>query len=468
MINLPLALITLIVLCFAQDVPERVANQHKRETSEFVQLNVDMINNEPIAKFLVGSELDPVSVIVDTGSSDFWVPSKLNTNCAPNDFKTNTSLDFQIETWGHMRNTYYINCSIYGTFDPTLSTSVDYNNSDFSVVYSSFQYAYGSYLQEIVINEEQNLGMLNLAVANTSSEGVGILGIGALEMEYTALKQNYTYANFPFQLVNNGKVGRASYSIYLNETKGEILFGAVDHSKYTGTLLTFPMIDLSEFETYKIGAITMNSLGIEEEGKNKKLFSGFVPVLIDSGSSQLQFPQKMMNAFIDELNLQKVSSNIFITNCNNLKAKKLTFEFHGSLFGVPLSDNFVKTSGNQCALNISFTSNNYIVLGNNFMKQYYTIFDWEDRSISIAKATNSTQSNIDSLDEPLLAKSPPLDRTYGGSHTTFVQVMPSPTFTALTSSSVMSITTTSLSAYGTKRTTYSFCYTLLSLLIFFE
>lgn len=466
MTNLFYALSILLSSCLAFNNPERVAKQHKREEPDYIKLDVDMINNEPIATFLIGSEQDKVSVIVDTGSSDLWIPSKSNVNCAPDNFKTNTSLDFQREFWGHMRNTYYINCSIYGTYDTTASNSAEYNDTYFSVVYSSFQYAYGSYLRENVAYENNDLGMINLAVANTSSEGIGVLGIGTPDMEYTAINYNYTYANFPFQLVNNNQIERAVYSIYLNESKGEFLFGAVDHSKYVGTPLRFPMIDPAEFKTYKIGAITMNALSIKKSSTITKLYEGYIPTLIDSGSASLQFPQKILKSLIPTLNLQKISDNIYITNCNSLKDKSFSFDFHGSTFDFPLIDNFTKTSGNQCVLNISFNSNDYFVLGNNFMKKYYTIFDWEDRTISIAKANDSTESKIESLDEPISAASPPLNATFGGSHTTFTQPRSQTTLATKASSKLESISSTSLSALGVQNTSYSMYNILLSLLLF--
>lgn len=415
-------MVTLLISSTAAKFSEPIASQQKQNLDSYVKLHVEMINFEPITKLQVGSQEDQISVIVDTGSSDFWVPSKQNLNCASADYNTTTSLEYQNLNWGHLRDTYYLNCSIYGTFDSYASTSLSYNKTGFSVIYSSFQYAYGDYVTDQISTNNLDLGKINFAVGNTSSEAVGVLGIGTPDMEYTYLKYNYTYANLPFQLVNNGLIKRPIYSIYLNETHGEFLFGAVDNAKYSGKLIKFPMINPLELGMYKIGAITLNTFSLSTGDNAQHLFEGFIPTVIDSGSPNTQLPQKIYDSVVKILSLQEIAEGTYVTDCSNLKDKFLVFNFHGVNFKHLMIDNFVKTSNNQCILNLSSTSNNYFVLGNKFMKQLYTVFDWEERSIAIASVNHSYASNIEALTNPVSADNPPNTATFGGSNTQFIQI----------------------------------------------
>lgn len=74
-----------------------------------------------------------------------------------------------------------------------------------------------------------------------------LLGIPA--NEFVLLEDRYE--NLPLRLKSQGAINKAMYSIYLNEPKkknGTVLFGAVDHAKYTVDLITAPALKLTKYD----------------------------------------------------------------------------------------------------------------------------------------------------------------------------------------------------------------------------
>ena len=178
----------------------------------------------------VGTPSQRVTVLLDTGSSDFWVMGSDNPYCS--DDTSTTGID----------------CSEFGTFDSSSSSTFHNNGTAFNIHYGDGSFALGTWGTDTVSIDDITLDALSLAVANSSNSSMGVIGLGLAGLETTyssshAVKsgQTYQYANFPLALKNAGIVAANAYSLYLNdpeETTGNILFGAVDHSLYSGQLYT--------------------------------------------------------------------------------------------------------------------------------------------------------------------------------------------------------------------------------------
>jgi yapsin 1 len=96
----------------------------------------------------------------------------------------------------------------------------------------------------------------NFAVGEKSNATTCVFGVGLIDGESTVTfssgSNRYaedTYINIPQQMYLNGDIGASAYSLWLNDIdseNGSILFGGVDHARYTGTLETVPNVNAYE------------------------------------------------------------------------------------------------------------------------------------------------------------------------------------------------------------------------------
>lgn len=399
-----------------------------------------------IATLQLGSNKDQVEVIIDTGSSDFWVPSVNNANCIPE-----TNIPFSRKTIFTENNitqqlpdgniTDLFNCSEYGVFDPYISDTFIWNHTTFSIVYEDLSYAKGTWGIDNVYFNDNDIGQLNIAVCNETSTGLGVLGIGLRGSESISGVENgnhsnYIYENFPLKLVSNGVISRASYSIFLDQNKNaEILFGAVDHSKYSGSLYQFPMVNAyltSGFQNISTVSITMNSIALVSEKESITIADGFFAAILDSGTTTAMLPHDVVSQIADYLELEYNDIyEMYITKCSSLENKLFSFNFQGINFNVPLTNFFIELAdeddilSGQCFLGIVETYlTGYIVLGDSFLNNVYMSVDIEGEMVALANVERSNaSSDIEVIETGIpSATDAPITVTYDVDHMVYSTV----------------------------------------------
>lgn len=105
-----------------------------------------------------------------------------------------------------------------------------------------------------------------------------------------------TYANFPQILKQKNVIEKVAYSLFLNDTNatnGQILFGAVDHSKYTGSLSTLPLVNSLYVEGINDTTqleITLDGMGLKNSQGQFTIYNQKMPALLDSGTTVSYLP----------------------------------------------------------------------------------------------------------------------------------------------------------------------------------
>lgn len=111
--------------------------------------------------------------------------------------------------------------------DSSSSYSLSY---DFSDRYFDGSYAYGTFFNDTIALGNVSLDDFTLGLVNDTDRYIGILGLG-----YNDTK----YPTFTDRLLSEGQINSKTYSIWVDDSdasSGSILFGAIDTTKFEGSL----------------------------------------------------------------------------------------------------------------------------------------------------------------------------------------------------------------------------------------
>nr|AAD33218.2 secreted aspartic protease 4 [Candida tropicalis] len=323
------------------------------------------------AEITIGSNNQKQTVIIDTGSSDLWVVDK-NATCV-------RRFEQQVQDF----------CKANGTYDPITSSSAKKLGTVFDISYGDKTNSSGNWYKDTI--KIGGITITNQQFANVKSTSVaqGVMGIGFKTNEAS----NVTYDNVPITLKKQGIISKSAYSLYLNSsdsTTGEIIFGGVDNAKYTGKLIDLPVTSNRELRIY------LNSLTIGVTN-----ISASMDVLLDSGTTFSYLQQDVLQHVVDKFNGQLIhdalGNPLHLVDCD--LPGNIDFEFsNSSKISVPSSEFAVKLytiNGElypKCQLSILTSSAN--ILGNNFLRSAYIVYDLEDKKISLAQVKYTSKSNI--------------------------------------------------------------------------
>ncbi len=335
---------------------------------------------------------ETIGVTIDTGSSDLWVSSKSSALCEK------------------------VGCEAYGTFDSDASSTWKYNNSEFSITYADKTYAKGDWGMDTIHIGDISVPNFNFALATDSDSSFGVFGIGFSTLESSP----NPYINFPGALVAKGLTNSQAYSLFLNSKEadsGTILFGAVDHSKYTGSLTTIPIISKYRTSVHLTGLSYSN----DDDDGDKDLYvgndagaknDGFLTddglyALLDSGTTLSMLPEgfvhkigKTFDATFDD------GSGLYLMSCNSDESQIIDFKFSCITIKAPLS-NFLESAylddgtaaflpnGEPMCFLAFIPTSDIPILGDSFLRAAYVVFDLDNHQVSIAQAALDPSSTSD-------------------------------------------------------------------------
>lgn len=299
-------------------------------------------------------------------------------------------------------------CTSYGSFSTGDSDTFKRNSSApaFLIEYADGTTAEGFWGHDTVRIHNATVKDLSFAVANETSSNIGVLGIGLPGLETTFSSgnlNNYQYENLPMKLKAQGIINKLVYSLYLghdtHET-GTILFGAVDHAKYSGTLRSLPIVNshLSSFDEPLRLEINLTGLKLSGSGRNSTITDNGYAALLDTGSTLSYLPQALLERMADVLGLSYSSSlGGYIMDCDVDDSTEVIFDFSGVTIKAPLSDFPIRASRSTCIFGIlpQSSTSNYVLLGDNFLRNAYVVYDLDDLTISLAQVNYTDDEDID-------------------------------------------------------------------------
>lgn len=322
----------------------------------------------------VGNPPQKLAALLDTGSSDLWFfgPTAGQNNVA--------------------------------TFDASRSQSYHNNHTNFRINYVSGA-AKGSWGTDDVSIGGAKISQQSFAVV-TQGNGLnglpGLVGVGVPALESTNQGFGYrlTYSNVPASLYEQGHIDSPTFSLFLNNVnaqQGAVLFGAIDHSKYRGTLYTVPRVSNTRYN------IQLDS--ITADGNN---FGG-CEVNLDSGTTLGSLPDDILANLASRIGISfNDHFGAYVATAGSYNPDtQVVFTFSGVQFTVRLEDLLIDSEKlgppvppgiKIFAFSPSSSSAGQIIFGDIFLRNFYVVYDLNNMQIGIALADFSgRQSEIESI-----------------------------------------------------------------------
>jgi hypothetical protein len=312
------------------------------------QINENLTDFENLQYFgTIGLGTPPqyFTVMFDTGSSNLWVKG------------FNTSTSSSIENDGRQFTIKYLKGQCLG------------------IMYKDSLTFPGSNAKAVV---EQEFANVYYDSESGSEDFNGIFGLAWPSI--AVLKVTPPFFNMKYQ----GVVDNGIFSFHLqledNQSTGELIFGGYDSSKFMGSLSCHSLLS----EQY--WTVSMSTV---KAGDKRSSASAAV---IDSGTSLIVGPSDSVSHLVGG-NVGAISQGegLYSVDCGSVgKLPNLEFEIDGILYKIPPSMYvFPSDSGaTQCLLGISGSDGvgDLWILGQVFMRQYYSVFDAEQGSVGFARA----------------------------------------------------------------------------------
>ncbi|KAH8668443.1 putative vacuolar protease A [Xylariales sp. PMI_506] len=333
----------------------------------FKDTSVDINKNHPvpISNFMnaqyfsditIGTPPQEFKVILDTGSSNLWVPSQ---SCGS------------------------IACYLHSKYDSSTSSTYKGNGSEFEIRYGSGSLS-GFVSQDSVAIGDITIKHQDFAEA-TSEPGLafafgrfdGILGLG-----YDTISVNGIVPPF-YQMVNQGLVDEPVFAFYLSDTDegSEVVFGGVDESHYTGKITEIPLRRKAYWEV-GFDAIKFGDATAEFENTG---------VILDTGTSLIALPSTLAELLNKEIGAKKGFNGQYSVDCALRDSlPDVTFTLSGYDFSIGPYDYILEVQGSCIStfMGMDFPEpvGPLAILGDAFLRRWYSIYDLGKGTVGLAKA----------------------------------------------------------------------------------
>ena len=357
-----------------------------------------------IANISIGTPPQDISVQLDTGSSDLWVPASDSNICQ----------EPSCDAWGSF------NQDKSSTFSPIRSFG------DFEIAYGDGSKYEGEYFSDNLKVGDGTLKGMTMAIAESATGLVGdgsatanngLMGIGFDSNEARVSNEGERpYLGVVSQMKKQGLISTLSYSLWLDDVDaktGSILFGGVDTSKFNAPLIALPMVGFEaedDFETVNEMAVEMTSLELNDNSGTSNLATKgqVVPALLDSGTTSIRLPSDLAQAVWDTAGaVNDASIGVPIVACNLSTAKaSFVFGFGGSsgpkvsvpmsqLVGDPDGSVFFADGTEGCVLSVLVEDEGRVILGDSFLRSAYVVYHLEAKTIALANSNINAGSDTD-------------------------------------------------------------------------
>ncbi|KAI1359102.1 aspartic peptidase domain-containing protein [Xylaria arbuscula] len=388
-----------VSLSFARASPGH-PTLRKRAGTYSQELNNNLTGGGYYAEVALGTPPQPVTLILDTGSSDVWV------------------LDSHADLCSSERlQSYYGTC--LATYNPDDSSTYEIVDRDaFSIQYLDSSGAEGDYIKDTFHIGGASIEALQVGVAENSTINSGLLGIG-----FSAnVAAEDPYPNIVDLFVEQDLIDTSAYSLYLDDLyaeTGTILFGGIDTKKFIGQLKSVDILRDAQSRTYSSFTVELDSLkvGTDSNPESSELLTAETPVILDSGTTLTYLPESVARRIYRQFNAYDDSdyTGLVFADCGLLTSEKdttLNFQFGGSdgpVIKVPIDELVLDNVKGYialgletpelpfddiCSFGIQWLDGIYL-LGDTFLRSAYVVYDLDHKKIALAQANlNATETSV--------------------------------------------------------------------------
>lgn len=345
-----------------------VRSQGGRVLAPGIEIIKDYFNVDYYGTISIGTPPQDFQVIFDTGSSNLWVPSVSCVDCPTSQYNHDLSSTYQPDV-----APFEI---VYGSGNVTGRFSIDTISLADGLKVSNQRFGEATFVTAAGTTAGSSVSyMLGPNVD-------GLLGLAFPSISFDGAPSVFENA------VQQGLVEQPIFSMYLGDyAPGEITFGGYDPSKFEGNL-TFFDIEASGFWQIVLDEITVEDVGY---------FQGPLQAIVDSGTSLLTGPSSQVDQIASAIGASSDPSSFsgYVIDCGAQLPDHI-FTIGGINYTVPGSSLVFPVGQNYCALAISGSDLPHLgqlwILGDVFMREYYTVFNYGDRTIGFAKAVRGSRT----------------------------------------------------------------------------
>jgi len=338
---------------------------HIDEMFKDTAIHAEGDHNVPVSNFLnaqyfseitIGTPPQTFKVVLDTGSSNLWVPSS---ECGS------------------------IACYLHTKYDSSSSSTYKKNGTKFEIRYGS-----GS-LSGFVSQDVMSIGDLKIKdqifAEATEEPGLafafgrfdGILGLG-----YDTISVNKIPPPF-YNMIDQGLLDEPVFAFYLSDTNNgddsEATFGGIDKSHYTGKMTTIPLRRKAYWEV-DLDAITFGDSTAELENTG---------VILDTGTSLIALPTTLAELLNKEIGAKKGYNGQYTIECDKRDSlPDMSFTLSGHEFAITPYDYILEVQGSCIS---SFMGMDFpepvgplAILGDAFLRKWYSVYDLGNNRVGLA------------------------------------------------------------------------------------
>lgn len=319
----------------------------------------NFLNAQYYSQITIGTPPQEFKVVLDTGSSNLWVPSS---SCSS------------------------IACYLHNKYDSSASSSYKKNGSEFAIQYGS-----GS-LEGFVSRDTVTIGDIivkeQLFAEATNEPGLafafgrfdGILGLG-----FDTISVNKISPPF-YNMLEQGTLDEPVFAFYLGDSTkegddSEATFGGVDKSHYTGELVNIPLRRKAYWEVdFDAIAFGDNVAELENTG-----------VILDTGTSLIALPSTLAELLNKEIGASKSWNGQYTVDCAKRDSlPDLTVTLTGHNFSITAYDYILEVQGSciSAFMGMDFPEpvGPLAILGDAFLRKWYSVYDLGNGAVGLAKA----------------------------------------------------------------------------------
>jgi hypothetical protein len=321
------------------------------DTGSYKQLLTNAQNLEYYGTIKLGTPAQDFQVVFDTGSSNLWVPSSQCSDPACTDH----------DQYNHDQSSTYVK---NGT-----SIEIAYGTGSMKgfISQDTLQIA-GLTLENVMFGEATHM-----AAFFNSTPADGILGLA-----YSNPEIDVDGVPPVFNMMEaSGKLNHDVFSVYLGDGDGadssQILFGGIDDSLYTGKLQYVEVVE----ELYYV--VVISSIKADDNKVGGCEGTGCVAI-VDTGTSLIAGPAQYINEILKYANVS--------ADCSNVDSlPDVHFDMSG--YDLVLTPKqyvlkFSTSQGDECISGFQAFEQDLWILGDVFIRAYYTVFDRSDNTVGFA------------------------------------------------------------------------------------
>ncbi|XP_011745175.2 cathepsin E [Macaca nemestrina] len=334
--------------------------------------SMDQSANEPLINYLdmeyfgtisVGSPPQNFTVIFDTGSSNLWVPSVYCTSPA---------------------------CKTHTRFQPSQSSTYSQPGQSFSIQYGtgSLSGIIGADQVSVegltVVGQQFGESVTEPGQTFVDAEFDGILGLG-----YPSLAVGGVTPVFDNMMAQN-LVDLPMFSVYMSSNPeggagSELIFGGYDHSHFSGSLNWVPVTKQGYWQ------IALDNIQV---GGTVMFCSEGCQAIVDTGTSLITGPSDKIKQLQNAIGAAPVDGE-YAVECANLNVMPdVTFTINGVPYTLSPTaytlldfvDGMQFCSSGFQGLDIHPPAGPLWILGDVFIRQFYSVFDRGNNRVGLAPA----------------------------------------------------------------------------------